>query len=547
MKNILFTVLAILSSTILQAAGQPFVTVGADNDNVCDYHNIQEAIDGGLSNTIRIASNKLYQENVVIDDRDLTLTGGYADCTGANNNITDLSRAEIYGDGGSVVLVTGNNEVRDVAIRNLHITGGNIGLNVNASVQLNVSDVKLVDNTLTGVFLDDGDVTSTFTDVFIALHHGPGVACIGANNSIHLEGNSMVTNNLSSSDGGGLIISAGCTAHLDAPTIVTNNTANDNGAGIYVSDGAIVNLNGAQIVGNSADVDGDGSGDGGAVYVEGEFSIVNAVNVKFEGNSASRGGAVAVADKGRFTSYAANTVSNPCVTPGECTSFKGNSVSTFGGVFYASTEGQILAMHAMIRGTGAPADGLIALANGGAHIEIEGSMIVKNGGEDLPADDLFNVAGLLDNTTRITLDHVTIADNEITDSVFRNSNGNFSLTSSIVREEVDVSSETNSVSHTFECAIVNETGSFSAGPTVTVDDPQFIGANNYHIKPTSPAVDYCYDAASLTVELGYDIDLEGRNYDDPNMEDLNGTFDIGADEYRWDNDLIFMNGFEEAP
>ncbi len=317
------------------------------------------------------------------------------------------------------------------------------------------------------------------------------------------------------------------------------------GGGISVSDGSIVNLNGVQIVENSADFNNDDSGNGGGVHVEDEFTIVNAVNVKFEGNSAARGGAVAVEENGNFTSYAVNTVSNPCQTQGECSSFRGNTVSTLGGVFYAATEGRILAMHALIRGNGAPGSGLVALANGGAHIEIEGSIIVKNGGEDLPSVDLFNIAGLLDNTTRITLDHVTIADNELTGSVIRNSNGNFSLTSSIVQEEVDVSSETNSISHTFECAIVNETNSFSDGPTVTIDDPQFMGTSNYHIKPTSPAVDYCYNAASLTVELGYDIDLEGRDYDDPNVDDLHGAFDLGADEYRWDNDLIFMNGFEE--
>lgn len=525
-------------------AGTP-LSVGADNS--CDFDSIQTAIDSGLSDTVRIANNKAYFENIVINDRDITLTGGYADCTDANNNVTDFSQATIDGGGsGSVLLVSGNSQERNVDIRNLLIGHGSSGLMSTADVELNVNNVTFTNNTNVGAFIFGGENNVTFTDVLVTSNGGSGVVCSGTNNLINFEGDSLITDNDSSSNGGGLSVSGGCRANLYAPTQVTNNVSAEDGGGIYVADGSEVNLVGVALIGNTADSDDTGDGVGGAVAVFDALSVVNAANSKFINNAAYTGGAIAAYQDGEFISYAVNTVSTPCATPGNCTEYRGNTAVNVGGVFSASQNGKITALHATIKNNGLFGNGLIAIASKGATVDIEGSVIVKNGTDSFPGTNLFYINGLDDNATRITLNHVTVADNEISDSMVYNGMGTFALYASIVQESVDVSITNNATSHTFECAIVHETNSFIPGPTVTIDDPQFINpGTDYHIKPTSPAVDYCYAAEPLSSGLGYDMEFEWRNYDDPNVTNLHGTYDIGADEYRWDNDLIFMNGFEQ--
>lgn len=528
-----------------QIQGSPFLTVGDGNN--CDFSSIQAAIDSTLSNTLRIASDKAYLESVTIDDRSMVLTGGYANCTTAENNDTDLSKAVISGnDSGIVINVTGNDQVNDLVLRHLAIGNADVGLQSTADANIDVDDVVIINNNDAGVLLFGGDNNLTMNDVLINDNDGSAVACLGVDNQVVIQGDSEIKGNESAGVGGGLAIASACKANVYAPTEVAENKAVSHGGGIYVEGGALVNLHGIEVALNQADSDSDNDGLGGGLFVKDAMSIVNAINVKFEGNSAYSGGAVAAQENGTFTSYAANTQSNPCATPGQCSTYEGNTAQARGGVLFATTEGRIKVLHANITGNGLMNHGLVAHASNDGEIEIEGSMVVKNGGEDLPGSSLFNVNGLIGDPS-IKLNHVTIAANHVSSSVVRNNAGHFSMNASIVQDDVDVSSEINSTSHAFECVMAHETDSFSAGGTVTVNDPQFINpsANDFHVKPTSPAIDYCYDAEPLTVELGYDIDFESRNYDDPNVTDLHGQYDIGADEYRWDNDLIFMNGFEQ--
>jgi len=546
MKKLILSTLVLTSFNGM--AGSLFLTVG--DDAACDYSTIQDAINNADNNsTVRIASNKVYFENVTIDDIDLVLTGGYADCTNANNNITDLSSAIVDGSDGfsPVVSIIGDGQTREVEIRNLLIGNGGAGLTSNANVDLTLKDSTLINNSNFGSVFQSGNQSITFDGVTVTGNSSSGVMCSGDNNSIRIQGDSLISDNETINNGGGLLITNGCDANVVAPVVINNNTAANHGGGINVSNGSLVNLNGIEINQNTADVDEDNIGNGGGIYIADELSIVNAVNVKFLNNQASRGGAVSVASDGRFTSFSVNSAANPCLTPGECSEYRGNSAVNIGGVLHATGNGEITALHGNFRQNGLFGDGLIAFASTGASIGIEGSVIVKNGSESLPATNLFFVDGEFDSTTNISLNHVTVADNDILESVINNDSGIFALYASIIDEEADVSEASNVNSHSFECAIVHETGSFSAGGTVIIDDPKFINAatGDYHIQPISPAVDYCYSAAPLTVDLGYDLDFEGRNYDDPNVADLHGQYDVGAYEYRFDNDLIFMNGFEE--
>ena len=71
----------LLSDFSKQASGS-FITVGGDTLG-CHFNNIQDAIDSipfSETGEIRIATNKTYHENLLIDDINVSLIGGYDDC-----------------------------------------------------------------------------------------------------------------------------------------------------------------------------------------------------------------------------------------------------------------------------------------------------------------------------------------------------------------------------------------------------------------------------------------------------------------------------------
>ncbi|VAW11897.1 hypothetical protein MNBD_BACTEROID05-100, partial [hydrothermal vent metagenome] len=75
-----------------------------------------------------------------------------------------------------------------------------------------------------------------------------------------------------------------------------------------------------------------------------------------------------------------------------------------------------------------------------------------------------------------------------------------------------------------------------------IDDPRFVdrAGNNYHIDPiTSPAIDFATSNQSTLP----DMDFETRGNDYPEVNDLFGPFEVGADEAYKPNEM-FSDGFE---
>lgn len=152
-----------------------------------------------------------------------------------------------------------------------------------------------------------------------------------------------------------------------------------------------------------------------------------------------------------------------------------------------------------------------------------------------------------DGTTTEVL-HSTFADNESTIAVFAISAGAtaFSLLSSIVDDANvgDVLARNPGGNISIDCVIAHETSSLTAGTHLLVADPMFVDRNNldYHINPvTSIAVDFCNN--NLAVPENKDVDHESFGWDDPNVANIFGPFDVSADE-AYGNDVIFENGFD---
>lgn len=579
MKKILFSVLVLLSSTILQAGGAPFVTVGADDDDACNYHSIQAAIDGNLSNVIRIASNKNYFESILIDGFSVELIGGYEDCTQAESNFTNSSRANITGNGSEPAIEfvkTNNNDIDEVILRNLVFANGNPGLYVTAQNMgeslLLIDNVRLFNNDYgLHVFAFNGGMPKVnVRDSLIDFNEDSGVYCTGDGAKVRFGGDSIIEENEAEQRGGGLHIQNDCEVEIFSPTVIRNNKAISGGGGMYVTN-ASVTVNGIFVPdcennvcfgdwespvlfeGNEANSDGLGVGDGGAIDVVGSDGSVVILNSSFVGNSARYGGALSASAEGEISALGFQSDDDDCWSPGTCLQFKQNQADA-AGVLFSQNLGSSIFVTGAEMSHNTSQDGVIGRVQSDGKFSIVNTYIHHNGYEfgKLTSKDLFDISQFNGTTeTEIILEGVTIADNFITQQVFDNDDGNLSVRSSLVFDQQDVYSESGSnPSSQFECVIAHENNSFLAGGTVFVIDRQLqpVFANpqsfNYRLRFDSPAIDYCYGFQD-TLTVGDDADNDDRGVDNPEEADLFGVYDIGADEFNINNDIIFKNGFEQ--
>ncbi len=551
--GLLFPVLSALANNN-QLQGTPLiVTVGPMSDSACDYNSLATALlnDPDQQRIFRVASNgSPYESSIVIfaDYPSLTIEGGYANCSDAAAGITsEVMRPIIYSTNNiGIDLLAQSGDPVTITLSNLVIVNNVVGLwaSRNAPTDLVLENVEIKNNSGRGVIIDGIDVDVTLIDSHITMNQGGGLKCEdSALSSVRIEGNSSINSNISSYSGGGLEIKNGCDAHIYAPASISNNSANDHGGGVHVAGGSRLFLYGVIVDNNKADADNDFSGSGGGVYVTGSESYVYAPNTTFELNSAWLGGAFMADDQAIFQTFAESSEEYPCLESGLCVGLYNNTAQFTGGAFYASNGANILIAHAYISGSTALSSA-VGTVESSAIVDMEGVMVVNNGNAQSNENTLsVNSSGVLN------LKHVTLADNYGASSHLSVTNpGNLSVKSSIIHSENQTFSVVSGDLSSFdiECVIVSETDSFGPpGSTVEVNDPLFVDrmSGDYHLRPESPAIDYCYQAAQLTVGLGYDLDFEERNHDIVDIVNKHGAYDLGADESHYDSDLIFRDGF----
>lgn len=538
-------------SIILPKGGPVIATVGSDG--FCDYNNIQDAIDN--ADEVRIATNgSPYFENLLFGTGDATiLKGSYSDCTMAGLNITDQSTTILDGSGmGSAIEIDG---LIDVSISYLTLGHAQYGIHVSGDDMTNVrlNHIFSFNNDLFGLYIAGSDNAVYVNNTIISNNHDSGIYCSGATNNFSVFGNSEIKNNISEQNAGGVTVKNDCKAFILSPVIIEDNKTNNGGGGIEASQGGDISLLGVAstcggttcgtynapviVKNNNGDADEQFPGSGGGAYVLGAGSELTLVNVVFEGNSAIHGGAISN-NNGVVINYAYDDGESTCWNPGSCNIFKGNQ-AVFGSVFEFKGTSEALISGSLISSN---IGGAVAYIWEETDVTFSNSIIVGN--NEVGNKHIFQLLGF-QGTPTLNVEYVTIADNQLEDTVIYNSESNFRIHSSIIAEETNVYGENEDISASFECVLVNESASFNAGGTVTVGEPEFMDAANgdYHNKPTSLAVDYCYE---ITSALFNDIDFdEYHGFDDPNKTNLHGTYDIGADEYIVDNDIIFKNSFEK--
>ena len=572
-----------------------FVTIGADAD--CDFNSavwrIGDAISSG-STEVRVASNGNYIENIIIDDQDLILRGGFATCTDAKLNNQDfMNFTEINGSAvpANIIKIIGNTTRRLIRLENLLLTDATVmlptigGALVVDQTELELQLLRVVIsgnsgfagggmyiNPLSGV---DGTNIDVFAqDLIISnnsvLGEGGGLFCSGGGAQITLTGISTISNNTSGFIGGGLSMRVFCSISIYSethPKIISafpgifNNSSIREGGGVYLllsklflfgqkmcDDTHCLGSNDIPIVvqGNSSDSDNINNESGGAIYMQptGGTNQFYANGIFMNDNQAGGNGGGAYVGGGSI--FEIERRPGGCWRRDRCNLVINNRSGTaigFGGGFYVD-DGTLNLSHVYVEENRADFGAVLAASGENTSVTIENSVFDDNGNAGSDGYSDFHIFSASTGAS-ISIRHSTIADNSAVNSVFDIDpalNSSLSLSSSVVSDPSSGSLfGPVSGNLAIDCLVSHEAASFT-GTNILVDNPMFVNRSlgDFHLAIGSPAIDLCSGIPMLNP---LDMDMESRAWDDPNQLDGMGIFDAGADE-SYLSDVIFKDGFD---
>jgi len=584
-----------------------FTTIGADTQ--CEYSNIQDALDDFVQvpvnfNLLRIAKNKTYHENLVINNSSITLVGGYSDCQAANSGVEPSGRTIIDGDANGSVLritTTASNTRRTIILKNLFLTNGSsIGaggglLADTANARVSLVNVDINNNSAqygAGIAIVDGDTDMTLQNSYLignVADYAGGLYCTGSTSSIVLTQSSSIVSNIANGtgdapqgNGAGVFIDDRCRFSMYSGSVnnafsgISFNYASGDGGGLYANNNAVILLNGHEncdagnCIGddiNPVNVTGNEAGylqidnfRGGGIYAR--FSKVDMYAALVEGNSSTyEGGGIYVIRE----QLQIGRLHKACWDQLRCNYIKNNSSLKGGGIFNLTPTA--MDVSSTYFEDNIAVDGVairLLTPNVPALKEatrFEGNVFNNNGNDE--TESIISLhAGMLE----VVFVHNTIADNTASLAIFRVTNLVYTpflqIHSSIIHNpgipilshdfsdyEVNISAvmANEIVSILPANNITNEAASLPGGAYLAVQDPLFADRNNrdYHLSMNSLAIDFINTLERTTIEYK-DTDFEDWGIDDPNNQQNSPMFfyDLGADEFFPLADVIFKDGFE---
>lgn len=579
------------------------VTVGQPGDVDCDFNaagtSLQDAIDSGAQE-IRISAEAPYFQTIVIDDVDVFIQGGYANCADAATNTLNGDFTTLNGGmaAGPIIQLTGDTVKNTVILRRLKLEDANDSAIeiIQSDVLLEINNGLIQHNTTNGmggglsVFLGDADVIIRDTRIFNnSAGFGGGIGCQGFEASITMIGNNGINQNqassnggVSSGSGGGLFLAQACRFSMyaaaevldfDDPAEATRggmifasfsgNLARNEGGAIssinnselylfgqrMCADGECLgdDQNPMRVIGNISDTDGSGGDGGGAIWLNGTNNVAVMNGVFFENNdSGANGGSFLVENGASLTVYRDH---KSCWQDVFCNAlFSGQSDTNvgLGGLVY-NNDAQVDISHAFISENRADFGTVVYATGEQSTTRIESSIINDNGNDGAGSwSDNHVISVNLGATADLV--HNTFTDNHAELAVFNVDpalGSSINLQSSIVDDASsgDVFSGAAGPA-TIHCLMAHEDLSFS-GTHVVVDDPEFVDPSmgDFSLNPmTSPAIDFCDDSQAMIQHP--DINFQARGWDDPAFVNNQGPFDLGADESLV-NDIIFADDFND--
>ncbi|HEV8632448.1 MAG TPA: hypothetical protein VGV61_19195 [Thermoanaerobaculia bacterium] len=270
---------AVLASSPLAVEAAAF-RVGNGGSPPCTHADLAAAVAAAAANPgndqiyVTRADPPSLAATVDINDQDVEIIGGFADCAAA----TPSGRTTVTVDADPGFHIHGSVVTRNVKLRGLWIdaSAGGRSLRIEDQSYVEVRDSELIGGFVSG----DG-----------------GQVWMSGSNTLWLRGRSKLRGAGASGDGGGIHCSAGGVVIVDEASSVRANSAT-NGGGIY-ADNCSVTAYGYP-PGDEAILDNSASADGGGIYAANGSTIqligqlgLPAVML---GNSARLGGALFVTD-----------------------------------------------------------------------------------------------------------------------------------------------------------------------------------------------------------------------------------------------------------
>lgn len=584
-------------ATMLSMAPNPAtaitVRVGVPSDPACGAFSIAGAVAqlpaGNGAHRILLSSNQSYTATATLESRNVSIEGGYANCSMATPAAGAMTRIGPNA-AANVALLTARNGaagVFTVTLRDLEIRGPapSGAVAAEGSVDLIVEDSIIADaGTLS---LDGGGIRSDI-DAFVFLrgstaitgnrgNFGGGVSCVDGQLSIQssdvlISGNrantagggvSLVRCNMfwdpdtasaaggilgnRATIGGGLFMSDARLAALGsgsnryAPRRIIANTADFNGGGIVAQSDSQVLLPQLDASSNFAGVAGVPSGQGNCGGIALFDSAMSLESFRIEGNAAQGfGGGACLFARASFRVGEPRGCSN-----GACRSVSFNRAGTVlaadAGAFWMGEDAALSLFATRVIGNTSALSSVIYSEDSAppnSRIEIVNSLIAGN-----TATTAFMIAY---TGTTMSMDWTTVADNPSGSTLLEGFGSNtLDLATSILvaAPGTTVLSAPPSNALTTRCLLAHENASLAArGGNAMVGTPGFIDAANgdYRLNGTSLAADNCDAVASQ--EPGVDISGNPRLADLP-LPDIFGPWDLGAYETPV-GDAVFASGFE---
>lgn len=524
----------------------------------CDFPTIQQAISAARAtpeaDKIRIARNGTYVNQALLVDTSVELIGGYPTC-GATDR---LGYTALAGNLREAVLVIASDAADGIEVHldRLDISQGGWaidtahwgGISIDGTARVHLYDSVVRNNRLNNV--PEGTV-----DRF-----GGGITVRGPNAELAIERWVDIRSNVTSGNGGGILVDGGrLTIRPHLVTIKQNRAAGGLGKG-----GGIAILNGGVMV-EETDPTGpalpvqpvfvvaNDAMNGGGIFVSGADSRLRAGEIVISDHSVGGfGSGLLVEDQGDVRlGISADPALRHCLPEQECLRLSDNA-SFSGGTLAVRTGGRARVEGVVMRGStlgyAQRRRGSAFVVHGNAsNLEIIGSVVADNACSATDPE----CAVIAMRGGRLRFEFTTFARNadEGGALIYSDTQGDDvatieGYTSLIADKERLYSLQGIPPNEDLYCLLKNRGQTGDVHP-ITFQDPD---DGNYRLAPGNAAIDYCDDIAPSSQEP--DLNRQPRGIDDPNHPNRFGrnthTYDLGAYEFGNVPDRLFANGFEAA-
>ena len=560
----------ILSNQNKSINGSSFTTVGSDG---CQHTTIQAAIDSGVGE-VRV-TQETFVENLSIVNKSVKLIGGFANCISATNNVNIIGRTTLDGNSVDRALFFSNTlnnitlEVYNFIIQNGRSGDAGFagGLDVRGTDQTSfiLSNVSSIDNNGTGLALTDIGFAN-FNDLSILRNSGfNGGGIRSSNSDFIIQGDSRINENTANNNGGGMYLSNNSTLLAFSTRLnntrkgIEDNMAKKHGGGIYAESGSKVTIISHRILtlfgelGNdfssfavSLNIAGDNSfeADGGGVYLTGSGTMMTVNGGQIEFNSATgNGGGIAV--KNNASLRFETTLEDPCDQNEFCNWIYNNSAginNSIGGGVLAESGAQVFLGNVNMNSNKADFGSAVYSNGSSTKVTIEGS-VIHHHTPSTNRDGKYILRAF--TGSEIIVGFSSFALNDGVDATFGLFQADLTLAGSIIFEAFYGNSVVTSNSSTVNthCVYTHDSSTLTGINIIQSPNTPFVDEFNsdFHLKTGSLAIDACNTVSYMPTLQ--DIDAQNRGFDVSESADLEGLYDMGADEF-WANEIIFKDGFD---